>query len=237
MKTPPDVASPTAECEGRQLPQRSAFDISAFITRNLHLLPVPALPEISLYTAHPASRLSRLGGTDPDAPAPFWAYGWAGGAVLARHVRDHPALVRGRRVLDLGGGSGIVAIAAARAGAASVIAADVDPNAIAAIGLNAKANAVSIDVLHADLLGGPPPPVDLILVGDLFYEDELARRTFDFLTACRAAGIDVLIGDPYRTPLPTDRLRCIAQYPVSDFGDGIGRSETRAGVFTIDPAP
>jgi predicted nicotinamide N-methyase len=227
---------PTAESEEPRLSRRSSFDIAAFITRNLRLQPAPALADILLYTAHPASRLSRLGGTDPDAPAPYWAYGWAGGTVLARHVLANPAIVCGRRVLDLGAGSGIVAIAAAKAGAVNVVAADTDPNAIAAIALNADANGVSVGVLHADLLAEPPPDVDVILVGDLFYEEELAKRALVYLTTCRAAGIDVLIGDPFRAPLPTESLRCIAAYPVPDFGDGIGRGETRAGVFTIDPA-
>lgn len=230
------TSRPATEGDARNLP-RSAFDIGAFITRNLRLQPAPALSGILLYTAHSASRLSRLGGTDPDAPAPYWAYGWAGGTVLARHVLDHPALVRGRRVLDLGSGSGVVAIAAAKAGATSVVAADTDPNAIAVIGLNAEANGVTIEVLHGDLLAGEAPPeTDLILVGDLFYEDELAKRAFSFLNVCRAAGIDVLIGDPFRTPLPTEKLRCVAAYPVPDFGGSSGQDETRAGVFTIDPA-
>ncbi|WP_313761022.1 50S ribosomal protein L11 methyltransferase, partial [Rhizobium sp.] len=132
----------------------SSFDASAFIARNLRLLPVPGLQDIQLYTAHSGSRLSRLGGTDPDPPAPYWAYGWGGGAVLARYIAENPHLVRGRRVLDLGTGSGLVAIIAARAGATSVVASDIDENAIAAAHLNAAANGVELDLLHVDLLDG-----------------------------------------------------------------------------------
>jgi predicted nicotinamide N-methyase len=231
------TTSLSADDDTRPQQRPSSFDASAFIARNLRLLPVPGLEDIQLYTAHSASRLSRLGGTDPDAPAPYWAYGWGGGAVLARHLADNPHLVRGRRVLDLGTGSGLVAIVAAKSGAASVVAADIDDNAIAAARLNATVNGVELDLLHADLLGDPPPAVDIVLAGDLFYDDALAKRALAFLEACGVAGIDVLIGDPYRVPLPTERLHCIAEYPVPDFGLGSVGAEVRAGVFSLDTVP
>ncbi|MBB3964600.1 putative nicotinamide N-methyase [Rhizobium metallidurans] len=215
----------------------SSFDASAFIAKNLRLLPVPGLSNIQLYTAHSGSRLSRLGGTDPDAPAPYWAYGWGGGAVLAHHIAEHPHLVRGRRVLDLGTGSGLVAIVAAKAGATSVVATDINENAIAAARLNAAANGVEIDLIHADLLDGQPPAVDIVLAGDLFYDEALAKRTLAFLETCRTAGIDVLIGDPYRMPLPTGKLRCIAEYSVPDFGLGCDGAEVRAGIFSLATLP
>ncbi|MFK0330979.1 class I SAM-dependent methyltransferase [Rhizobium sp. NPDC090275] len=224
--------------DGTQPQKRtSSFDASAFIARNLRLSPVPGLANIQLYTAHSGSRLSRLGGTDPDAPAPYWAYGWGGGAVLARHIAENPDLVHGRRVLDLGTGSGLVAIIAVKAGATSVVAADIDENAIVAARLNASANGVAIDLLHADLLDGAPPVVDIVLAGDLFYDEALAKRALAFFESCRATGIDVLIGDPYRVPLPTARLRCIAEYSVPDFGLGSDGSEVRAGVFSLDTVP
>ncbi|TGQ96195.1 methyltransferase, partial [Mesorhizobium sp. M1C.F.Ca.ET.204.01.1.1] len=114
---------------------------------------------------------------------------------------DHPEIVTGRRVLDLGAGSGLVAIAAAKAGAAEVIAAEIDRNGIVALGLNAAANGVAITVIGEDVTAGPPPAVDLVLAGDVFYGHEVARRVIPFFDRCLAAGIEVLVGDPRRTDL------------------------------------
>jgi predicted nicotinamide N-methyase len=216
--------------------QSSMAVTRAFIAANLHLRAVPGLPQIVLYAAHPASRLSRLDSGRSGPAPPYWAYGWAGGTVLAHHLFKDPESIRGRRVVDLGAGSGIVAVAAAKCGAASVVACDIDPNAIAAIGLNAGANDVSVGVLHDDLLSAAPPDVDVILAGDVFYEKGLADRMLGFLGTCRAAGIDVLIGDPLRTALPQERLRLLAEYPVTDFGDPAGARATLGCIFTIDPA-
>ena len=192
-----------------------------FIVENLTLAPAPALPEISLYTAHPGSGLWRLleAGEDGDPATPYWAYRWAGGTVLARHFLDRPETVKGLRVLDLGAGSGVVGIAAAKAGAASVIAADIDRNAIVATGLNAAANGVEIEAICGDLTRGPAPAVDLVAVGDLFYDPDIAARITVFLDRCLAAGITVLIGDPGRAYLPHAQLRLLAEYPVRDFAD------------------
>ncbi len=173
------------------------------------------MPEIQLYQAHPASRVSRIAGD----VAPYWAYGWAGGTVLARYVLDHPATVKGWRVLDLGAGSGIVGIAAMQAGAGSARAVDIDPNAIAAIALNAQANGVAIAAMADDITIGPPPDVDIILAGDVFYHEDVAARMIPFLDRCHAAGIAILVGDPGRTPLPLGRLQPVAGYHVPDFGD------------------
>lgn len=214
----------------------SIADIRAFIAENLHLRPAPTLPDIVTYIAHSASRLSRLGAGNSGGLPPYWAYSWAGGTVLAHHLFNNPGCIRGRRVVDLGAGSGIVAIAAAKCGAASVLAADIDPRAIAAIGLNAEANVVTVDARHADLLSSAPPDVDIILAGDVFYEQSLAGRMLGYLSDCRTAGIDVLIGDPRRTPLPQERLRLLAEYPVPDFGEGSSGEATLAGIFTIDRA-
>ncbi|MDM9622387.1 50S ribosomal protein L11 methyltransferase [Rhizobium sp. S96] len=210
-----------------------AEDARAFIQANLRLLPVPGLPGIWLYMAHPGSGLSRLARRDDD-PAPYWAYCWAGGAVLAHHILANPALVRGRRVLDLGAGSGIVAIAAARCGAVAVKAVDIDANAIAAIGLNAEANGFPIEAIQTDMLSGEPPDVDIILAGDVFYDRQLADRALPFLARCTSSGIDVLIGDPRRAPLPRNQLRLIAEYAVPDFGDSTQDTAKVSGVFAID---
>ena len=210
------------------------LNAARFIAQNLRLTPVPSVPEISLYTAHPASGLARLATADDDEP-PYWAYPWGGGIVLARHILDHPETVSGRRVLDLGAGGGLVAIAAAKAGAQSVLAAEIDPMGLAAIGLNAKANGVTVKATGQDLLPGPAPRnTDLVLVGDLFYERDLARRVTAFLDRCLAAGIEVLVGDPGRTTLPRARLRTIAEYATGDFGSG-GDAKRPAAVSAFKP--
>ena len=207
-----------------------------FIRENLRLLAVPAIPEIRLHTAHPGSGLRRLLGDDTDA-APYWAYPWSGGAVLARYILDRPEAVRGRRVLDLGAGGGIVAIAAALAGANEVSAAEIDANGVAALALNAEANGVAIHLVHDDLVSGPVPDTDLILVGDLFYERTLAKRVTDFLDRCVAAGIAVLVGDPGRVDLPHDRLTLLAEYAVPEVGATRGAAATRAAVFAFGAEP
>ena len=168
--------------------------------------------------ARPESGVGRLAG--PGGDPPYWAYVWAGGAVLARHVLERPETVRGRRVLDLGAGGGIVAIAAALAGAGHVAASETDANGRAALRLNAALNGVALDIRGEDLLGGPAPEADLVLAGDVFYEPGLALRVLAFLDRCAEAGLEVLVGDPGREPLPRARLAPVAHYPVRDFGDG-----------------
>ncbi|WP_245479594.1 class I SAM-dependent methyltransferase, partial [Hansschlegelia zhihuaiae] len=184
-------------------------DPEAFIRAETRVRPVPLAPEISLQVADEAvplwsrteEELERAG-----LPPPFWAFAWAGGQALARHLLDDPETVRARRVLDVGSGSGLVAIAAMKAGAASVLAVDVDPFAVAAIGVNAAANGVAVSVLGDDLIGGPRLPVDLVTVGDLFYERDVAARLLAWLDFYLADGVPVLVGDPGRTYLPKDRL-------------------------------
>jgi len=233
-------ASSTGACpdgvDGAGTPQPRP-DPVAFIRTNMRLAAVPSLPEIRLYTAHPASGLWRLAdpeAEDSEAPPPYWAYLWAGGAVLARHFVDRPETVHGRSVLDLGAGSGIVGIAAAKAGASRVIAAEVDPYGVAALGLNAAANDVAITVIADDLTAGPPPLVDLVAVGDLFYERDLAQRVTAFLDHCLAAGIDVLIGDPGRAWLPHTRLRLVAEYAVPDVGEINTATPKPSSVFAFE---
>ena len=151
-------------------------------------------------------------------PPPYWAFAWAGGQALARYVLDHPRDVAGKRVLDLASGSGLVGIAAAKAGAAPVIAADIDAFTEAAIALNAEANDVYIDIIVQDLLDRAASPTtpryDVILVGDLFYERDTAARALAFLDRHAATGTRVLIGDPGRTYLPKERLARLAEYSV-----------------------
>lgn len=215
------------------LAYRAPMDLDAFIQANLPLEPTPGVPEVWLRRAGPRSGLMRLAEADPDFGSPYWARPWGGGLALARHVLDHPESVVGKRVLDLGAGSGLVAIAAMKAGAASALAADVDPYAIAATRLNAEANGVEVETVRSDLIAGEPPKgVEAVLVGDLFYEAELAERVLAFLRRCLAAGMPALIGDPWRAHLPTARLDVVAEYPVADFGDADGALRN-AAVFRL----
>lgn len=191
-------------------------DRRAFIIANTAIKPVPHTPEIRLHVAYEATELwhkteEELGvlGLDP----PFWAFAWAGGQALARYVLDHPAVVAGQRVMDFAAGSGLVAIAAAKAGASLATAVDIDPFCAAAIQLNAEANDVTIEGLVADAsgLGGA---FDVILAGDVCYQRDMTDRVMAFLAPRAAAGTLVLIGDPGRTYLPKDRLEKLAEYSV-----------------------
>jgi predicted nicotinamide N-methyase len=193
------------------------IDREAFIRANTAVMTPPLVPEVRLHLAHEAVPLwqkteDELG--EMGLPPPFWAFAWAGGQALARYLLDNPAQVRGRRVLDLASGSGLVGIAALKAGAGRVLAADIDGFALAAISLNAPLNDVSLMVTGDDLLERPATGFETILVGDLFYEKSLAQRCLDWLNAAQAMGADILIGDPGRSYLPQDRLDRIAEYSV-----------------------
>ena len=192
-------------------------DRAAFIRANTKLLTPPLVPEVRLYLAEESLPIwqkteEQLG--EEGLPPPFWAFAWAGGQALARHVIDQPDLVRGRRVIDLAAGSGLVAIAAMKAGAASVLAAEIDAFAVEAIRLNAITNGVAVEAVERDLLAGAVPAADVILVGDLFYEKPLAERALAWLRRCRDAGLDILVGDPGRSYLPRAALTEVSAYQV-----------------------
>lgn len=210
--------------------------ILRFIRANFPVTPVASVPELCLHKAGPSSALWRLAEMDEDFDTPYWAYDWGGGLALARHILNYPEIVAGRAVLDLGAGSGIVGIAAAKSGAKHVIAADIDRYAIAAIDLNAEANGVAISTSFDDPTAGSPPAVDVVLVGDLFYEQDLARRVTGFLDRCLQSNIDVLIGDPWRAFLPRRRLQLLAEYPGADFGDEIRGEPKQNAVFAFKMA-
>jgi len=189
----------------------------AFICANTKPLQPPLVPEITLLLAEESLPIwqkteEELG--EMNVPPPYWAFAWAGGQALARLLLDRTELVAGRRVLDLGSGCGLSAIAAMSAGARSVLAADIDPMALAAIGLNAAANGVSIAATGADLLSSCSVDADVFLVGDLFYERALADRVLAFIEAGAASGAFVLIGDPQRNYFPKGRFEAIAEYRV-----------------------
>jgi predicted nicotinamide N-methyase len=187
----------------------------------------PLVPEITLLLADDIHRT--WSAIDEEAP-PFWAFAWVGGQALARHVLDHPDLVRGRRVLDLASGSGIVAFAAARAGAAAVVASDTDARARAAIALNAAANGVEVEVVGDVLDSGAELDVDVLLAGDVFYEQPMARHVERFCDEAAAVGIDVLVGDPGREYLPRRRCTALGTYEVTGTADLEGGATTRTTV-------
>jgi predicted nicotinamide N-methyase len=192
-------------------------DRKAFILGHTRLVPVPHAPEISLHVAEEVTplwqktedELGRIG-----LPPPFWAFAWAGGQALARYVLDHPEAVAGRRVLDFASGSGLVAIAAAMAGAASVRAADIDDFALDAVALNAAANNVAVTAVAENVLGRFELDADVILAGDIFYDRDLAPEVLAWLEGWRGRGAAILVGDPGRTYLPKEKLDLLATYEV-----------------------
>jgi predicted nicotinamide N-methyase len=191
-------------------------DYAAFVVANTRVAHPPLAPEIRLRLADEAVPLWRkteeeLG--EMGLPPPFWAFAWAGGQALARYVLDHPRLVAGRRVLDFASGSGLCAIAAALAGAASVEASDIDAFAIAAIRLNARANGVAVSPRREDLVGRDEG-WDIVLAGDVSYEHDMAAAATTWLEGLARRGADVLVGDPRRSYLALDRLVCLQDYAV-----------------------
>lgn len=194
-------------------------DPTAFILDNTRLLPVPHAPEIKLHLADEATALWEKTEEELGAlglPPPYWAFAWAGGQALARYILDRPEAVRGRRVLDFASGSGLVAIAAARAGAVRVAATEIDSFALTAIRLNAEANGVALECQAGDVLARPVDPAewDIVLAGDVCYERPMADRVIVWLEAAAAAGVEVLLGDPGRSYLPKERLERLAEYSV-----------------------
>lgn len=193
-------------------------DPLAFIRANTRLTPVPYAPEIRLHVADEATELWQKTEDELEEiglPPPFWAFAWAGGQALARYILDHPEAVAGKRLLDFASGSGLVAIAAAKAGAAHVLASDLDAFALAAIPLNAAENGVAdrITATGEDLIGRAGP-FDGVLAADICYERDLAGAVGAWLHGLHETGIPVLIGDPGRSYLPRDRLDAIATYQV-----------------------
>jgi predicted nicotinamide N-methyase len=180
----------------------------------LRLSQVPLVPEVRLFVAEDATVLwARLEAEAGQTLAPpFWASAWAGGQALARYVLDHPEVVAGRRVLDLASGSGLVAVAAAMAGAVTTAANDIDPYAIAAIYANAAANGVAVDAFSGDLLDGDGGGAEVVLAGDVLYDQSLAGRVVPFLHRLVERGADVLVGDPDRGYVPHHWLETVASY-------------------------
>jgi predicted nicotinamide N-methyase len=210
----------------------------AFVVRHTSLRPTPGIEAIRLHLADDVLGLWRavqLETSDAEAPLPYWAFAWAGGMALVRYLYEHPEAVAGRRVFDLASGSGVCAIAAMLAGAAEATGADIDPFAAAAIELNAQANARRVAVVRRDVLDDDPPAVDVILAGDCWYEVRLAERVLPWLRRARAAGIEVLVGDPGRRYLPSGELEELAAYDVRTTTELEDLDLKRGRVFTLRP--
>lgn len=206
-----------------------------FIRQNTSLLPVPLVTEIALHVASEAIDLWQKTEAELEAiglPPPFWAFAWAGGQALARYILDHPGFVAGKRVLDFASGSGLVAIAAMKAGARAVEAVDIDDFAIAAIQLNAAANGIVVKGEKRDVIGWDEG-WDVILAGDVCYEQGMAARVIDWLAGLQARGADVLIGDPGRSYLPKARLVEIASYDVPVVGALEHNEIKKTGVWRL----
>jgi predicted nicotinamide N-methyase len=191
-------------------------DKAEFIRANTRLMPVPLVPEISLHLAEESLPIwqkteEELG--ELNVPPPYWAFAWAGGQALARYLLDRPETVAGKTVLDFGAGSGLGAIAAAKAGARRVIAAEIDAFARAAIALNAEANRVAVEIAGADLVGTDDPAWQVVIAGDVCYEQPMAGRVEAWLRAL-ARRVPVLIGDPKRSYFPAEGLALLARYTV-----------------------
>jgi predicted nicotinamide N-methyase len=212
-------------------------DITAFIRANTRVSAPPHVPEIRLHLADDAVALwemteEQLG--DLGLPPPFWAFAWAGGQALARHVLDHPEIVRGRAVLDVASGSGLVGIAAMLADASEATCADIDHFAAYAAMLNAALNGVDLTASDADPLRDDPD-VNVILVGDLFYDRDIATRLLGWLRRQSARGCDILVGDPGRSYLPREALEQIAEYAVPTTRMLEDAEVKRTGVWRLRP--
>ncbi|HET6411420.1 MAG TPA: 50S ribosomal protein L11 methyltransferase [Anaeromyxobacter sp.] len=183
----------------------------ALVERQTTPATVPLVPEIVLLQSGELDALwQATGREDP----PYWAFPWAGGQALARHILDHPEIVRGRWVVDFASGSGLVAIAAVRAGAAGVLALDRDPFCEAAVAQNAALNGVSVPFRAGDAVGANLPRCDVLLAGDVFYERGLAESALAFFRSLRAGGVRVLAGDGCRAYAPRNRFEVLGWYDV-----------------------
>ncbi|BDA86693.1 nicotinamide N-methylase [Aureimonas sp. SA4125] len=199
------------------LPRLSADRMRAFILDNTDVLTPPHVPEVSLRLATEAHGLWLRTEAELDAiglPPPYWAFAWAGGQGLARYVLDHPEVVAGRTVLDFAAGSGLVAIAAAKAKAEAVTAADIDPFCREAMAVNAALNGVDLTIRIEDAIG-LPVGAEVLLAGDVFFDKAMAAAIVPWFDAVSAAGVTVLVGDPGRSYLPHDRLVPLITYEVA----------------------
>lgn len=208
----------------------------AFILENTRIQPPPHTPELTLHLADevtPIWRLTEEALAEIGLPPPFWAFAWAGGQALARYVLDNPEEVAGKRVIDFASGSGIVGIAAMKARAGHVLAADIDPFCGAALAVNSELNGVRLDYTDQNLLDAPPPDVDVILAGDICYEKPLADQVMNWLAAAHVRGARILIGDPGRSYFPRVGLEKLAEYEVQTTRELEDREVKKTAVWTL----
>lgn len=224
---------PAAHHAQRRLPLSRRRALVARYTRLQWLRDVPTVRLHMADDVGPLWRETEAALGAAGAPIPFWAFAWAGGIAIARYIVEHPEEVANRNVLDLATGSGMCAIAAMRAGASKATGVDIDPFAEAAVGLNARANAVRISFIGRDLLDEEPPDADVILAGDTWYEGPLAERVAPWLTRAAARGTRVLVGDPGRRYLPAIGFVQLAAYEVHTTTQLEDRDVVTARVFTL----
>jgi len=211
------------------------LDHAALVRAATTIKPVPMVPEILLHQSDDAIGLwerTELELGESDRQPPFWAFAWAGGQALARYILDHPQVTAGHRVLDLGSGSGLTAIAAAVTGAESVLASELDPIAITAIGLNAALNNVSISTT-GDLLDTDGGDAQVVLAADVWYERQLSARALRLLRLASARGATVLAGDVGRAFLPREHMRDLAAYNIPVVADLENAAVKRTRVMTL----
>ena len=216
----------------------SPANVRAFVRRHTRLVTVPDVPGIRLHLASDVTRLWHAAGQElglADPPLPYWAFAWSGGLAICRYLLEHPAEVAEKRILDVGTGSGLCAIVALRCGAASVDAIDVDPLAEAAVAVNARANGVRVGLVRADLGDLRVNDYDVILAGDVSYEEPMSERVVGWLRFAARSGRRVLIGDPGRRYLAPDLVR-LATYRVRTSREIEKAEITEAWVFEVPPA-
>jgi predicted nicotinamide N-methyase len=216
---------------------RDPGELLRFVRERTAPAPVPLVPELVLHQATELTPLWHATATELAAwdDSPYWAFPWAGGQALARLVLDAPALVRGRRVFDFATGSGLVALAALRAGAAEVVACDQDPYCAAAVEANAALNGLSPAFRAGDPIDDPLAGVEVLLAGDVFYERALAARSLAWFRALAARGVTVLAGDADRVYAPADGFTVRGEYQVPTTVEIEDAPVRRARVLQILP--
>ncbi|KZL20659.1 Ribosomal protein L11 methyltransferase [Pseudovibrio axinellae] len=214
-------------------------DRRKFILEQTRIHPVPHAPSISLHLADEDVDLWHMGEDELEAlglPSPFWAFAWAGGQALARYILDNPEVVAGKHILDFASGSGLVAIAAIKAGARSAVAADIDPFAADAALINATLNSVTIKSTTEDLLNKPPSQYDLICCGDVFYDPDMTKRVLNWLhSSDRSKPTHILVGDPQRSYFPASQLTHLQTYEIPVQRELEDNETKKTSVFTFLP--